>query len=207
MIFDKGTKAIQQRRDNLTEWLKQNFLKCFINLLLAVLDRHCCSGFSLVAVSKGPLPGGLPDPRIKPRSLTSPALARRFSTTSTLHFLHYSVHRGTQTSRCSGLSCCGAWALGRLGCGSCGMWAREFRLPGSRAQVQQLWHIGLGALQHVGSSWARDRTCVPSIGRQTPDHCTTRKSSYPHIFNLLVALSYYPHFPKREKCYQLFLFT
>ena len=123
-----------------------------------MLDLHCCSGFSLVVVSKDSLPGDLPNPQIKPRSLTSPALARRFFTTSTLHFLYCSVHLGTQTSHCSGFSCCGAWALGHLGFSSCGMWARQLRLPGSRAQVQQLWHIGLVALQHVGSSQISDRT-------------------------------------------------
>ena len=31
--------------------------------------------------------------------------------------------------------------------------------------LQQLWHTGLVAPQHVGSSWTRDRNCVPCIGR------------------------------------------
>ena len=32
--------------------------------------------------------------------------------------------------------------------------------------LQQLWHTGLVALWHVGSSWTKDRTRVPCIGRQ-----------------------------------------
>ena len=52
---------------------------------------------------------------------------------------------GAQASRCSGFSCCRAWALR-----SCSVWA------------QQLWHRRLPhALQHVESSWTRDRTGVP----------------------------------------------
>ena len=47
----------------------------------------------------------------------------------------------------SGFSCCGTWAPGRVG--------SALQLLGSRAQAQ-LWRAGLVALQHVGSSWARD---------------------------------------------------
>ena len=46
-------------------------------------------------------------------------------------------------------------------------------LAGSRAQAQQLWHTGLVALQHVGSFRTTAQTCVPCIGRQIPNHCTT----------------------------------
>ena len=35
--------------------------------------------------------------------------------------------------------------------------------------------MGLAALQHVGSSWTRDRTCVPCIGRRILIHCATRE--------------------------------
>ena len=38
--------------------------------------------------------------------------------------------------------------------------------PGSRAQVQLLWHMGLVALGHVESSWIRDQTRVSCIDRQ-----------------------------------------
>ena len=46
----------------------------------------------------------------------------------------------------------------------------------SRARgLQQLWHMGLVALWHVESSWTRDQTCVPCIGRQIFNHWTTRE--------------------------------
>ena len=51
----------------------------------------------------------------------------------------------------------------------------EFGLQG--AQTQESWRSGLAALQHVGSSWIRDLTHVPCIGRQTLIHCTTREVS------------------------------
>ena len=34
---------------------------------------------------------------------------------------------GAQASRCSGFSCCRAWALGHIGFSSCGSWALEHR--------------------------------------------------------------------------------
>ena len=46
------------------------------------------------------------------------------------------------------------------------------------AQAQQLWHMGLVAPRHVGSSRTRARTRVPCIGRQTPNHCATREAQY-----------------------------
>ena len=66
------------------------------------------------------------------------------------------LHRGARASHYRGLSCCGAQA--------------------PDAQAQQLWLTGLVALQHVGSSQTRARTRVPSIGRQTPNHCATREA-------------------------------
>ena len=44
---------------------------------------------------------------------------------------------------------------------------QELRLPGPRAQAQELWHTGLVAPRHVGSSWSRDRTRASCIGRRT----------------------------------------
>ena len=38
--------------------------------------------------------------------------------------------------------------------------AQWLRLPGSGAQAQQLWLVGLVAPWHAGPSWIRDRTCV-----------------------------------------------
>ena len=66
-------------------------------------------------------------------------------------------------SRCAGFS-------------SCGTWAQQLWLVGSRAQAQQLWRMGLVAPPHVRSSRTRARTRVPCIGRQTPNHCATRET-------------------------------
>ena len=38
-----------------------------------------------------------------------------------------------------------------------------------------MWHVGLVAPRHVGSSQARARTCVPCNGRQILNHCATRE--------------------------------
>ena len=38
-----------------------------------------------------------------------------------------------------------------------------------------MWHTGLVARQHVGSSQTRARTRVPCIGRGILNHCTTRE--------------------------------
>ena len=78
------------------------------------------------------------------------------------------------------LSCCGAGAsqstlplLRSIGARACGL--QELRLPGPRAQAQWLWHMGLIALQHVGSSRIRDQTHVSCIGRQILYHWATRE--------------------------------
>ena len=39
--------------------------------------------------------------------------------------------------------------------------------------------MGLVAPWHVGSSWPRERTCVPCIGRWILNHCATRLCSGP----------------------------
>ena len=41
---------------------------------------------------------------------------------------------------------------------------------------QSLWHMGLVAPQHVGSSPIRDRTHVPFIGSWSLNHWTTREA-------------------------------
>ena len=64
---------------------------------------------------------------------------------------------------------------------------------GARAldtQAQELWHTGLVAPRHVGSSQTRAQTHVPCIGRRILNHCTTREvrvsGSYcSSIFNFL----------------------
>ena len=66
---------------------------------------------------------------------------------------------GVQASCDGGFSYWGPWALG---------------------------HVGLVALWNVESSWTRDGTCVPCIGRQILNHWTTREVQLP-VF-------YYTHF-------------
>ena len=41
-----------------------------------------------------------------------------------------------------------------------------------------MWHRGLAAPRHVGSSWTRARTRVPCIGRWILNHCATREVLY-----------------------------
>ena len=67
-----------------------------------------------------------------------------------------------RASHCSGFPRCRAWALGFAGFSSCCSRAVKHRLC-SRG-------LGLVALQHVGSSWIRDQTCVSSIGRRILYH-------------------------------------
>ena len=69
-----------------------------------------------------------------------------------------------------------------LGLSSCGAWTQQLCFLGSRAQNQELWHTGLVAPQHVGSSWTKDQTCVPCIGRQILNHWTRDVPTY--IFNI-----------------------
>ena len=91
------------------------------------------------------------------------------------------LHCDMWASYSSGFSCCGAWALGCMGFSSCGTWSQQFWLMGSREQAQQLWHMGLVALQHVGSSWTRAPTHVLCIGRWILNHCATREVLYHFI--------------------------
>ena len=63
------------------------------------------------------------------------------------------------------------------GFSSCSMWAQRLLLTGCRAQAQCLWHTGLVALWHVGSSRTRDGTRVSCIGKQVLYHWATREAS------------------------------
>ena len=47
-------------------------------------------------------------------------------------------------------------------------------------------HTGLVALQHVGSSWTRARTCAPCISRRILNHCTTREALHVLILRCLL---------------------
>ena len=63
---------------------------------------------------------------------------------------------------------------------------QQLWLPGSRAQAQQLWCVGLVAPQHVGSSRTRDRTRVFCIGRRILNHWTTREApAFTLVFNTM----------------------
>ena len=53
------------------------------------------------------------------------------------------------------------------GLSSCSSWALEHWLS--------MWCMGLVAQKHVASSWTRDWTRVPCIGRWILNHCTTRE--------------------------------
>ena len=119
-----------------------------------------------------------------------------------LHWVFVAACRLSLVVASGGFSCCGAWALGagasvvaahglsscssraleHVGFSSCRMWTQQLQLAGSRVQAQQLWHMGLVALRHVGSSQTRDRTCVPCIGRWILNHCTTREVPCSSLF-------------------------
>ena len=58
------------------------------------------------------------------------------------------------------------WLWGVLALVTTDTGAHSSWFPGSRAQSQELWHKGLVAPKHVGSSRIRDSTHVSCIGRQ-----------------------------------------
>ena len=73
-----------------------------------------------------------------------------------------------------GLCCCMQATLQFQYTGFPLRWLLQLRSMGSTAWVQQSWHTGLVASSHVGSSWTRDCTCVPCIGRWILNHWITR---------------------------------
>ena len=80
---------------------------------------------------------------------------------------------------------------GHAGFSSCGAWAQQQWLAGSRAQAQQLQHMGLVAPRPVGSSRTRARTRVPCIGRRILNHCATREArEFPSFFFFKIYLFY-----------------
>ena len=76
-----------------------------------------------------------------------------------------------------GHSCCSAWTSCRSGFSCCQAWALE--------QTQQLWCMGWMAPWHVVSSWTRDWTCVPCIGRRIFNQWTTREALKVHFSQML----------------------
>ena len=67
-----------------------------------------------------------------------------------------------QLRRAGAPLCCGAWSL-----------VVERSLSGLQARC--LWYMGLDVPWRVESSWTRDQTHVPRVGRQILNHCTTRE--------------------------------
>ena len=65
--------------------------------------------------------------------------------------------------------------------------ASHCRAQAPDAQARQLWHTGLAAPRHVGSSQTRARTRVPCTGRQTLNHCATREALF-FFLNLIFIL-------------------
>ena len=49
-----------------------------------------------------------------------------------------------------------------------------------------MWLTGLVAPRHAGSSWTRDRTCVPCVGRLIPNHWTTEAVCYDFSKSLFI---------------------
>ena len=78
------------------------------------------------------------------------------------------MRQGYLLSQCSGFSLRWLLLLQRTG-------SRHAGFMSFRAWTQQLWHRGLAALWHVGSSQTRDQTHVPCIDRQILNHWTTRE--------------------------------
>ena len=71
---------------------------------------------------------------------------------------------GAWASHCIDFSCCRAQALGSVGFINCSVW------------IQCLQPMGLVAPRQVESSWTRDPTHVPCIGRWTSNHGSTREA-------------------------------
>ena len=61
---------------------------------------------------------------------------------------------------------------------------QQSRHVGPAVAALGLQSTGSAAPRHVGSSRTRDKTRVPCIGRQTPNHCATRDA--PKVFFLIV---------------------
>ena len=93
-----------------------------------------------------------------------------------------------QASRLSGCFCYRAQApdARASGVASCGLSGCS-----SQALEHGLSSGGLESRQHVQSSRIRDRTCVPRMGGQIPNHCTTREV---HDVVFIVGLSPSLHF-------------
>ena len=83
---------------------------------------------------------------------------------------------GVQDSHCRGFSCREQ---------AVDMQASEVAVP-----RLELWHMGLVALQHVGSSQTRDWTCVSCAGRWIPYYWATREAP-PLLFRFFSHIGHY----------------
>ena len=83
-----------------------------------------------------------------------------------LHRVFVAAHGLSLVAASGGYSSCMDFSLQWLI-----LWILDSRAFG----LQQLWCMGLVTSQHVESSWTRDQTCVPCIGRWILNHLTTRK--------------------------------
>ena len=93
-------------------------------------------------------------------------------------------------SHCAGFSCCGAGALGYADFST-----QQLQLPGSRAQAQELWCMGLVAAWHVGSSRIRDQTMSPVLAG---GFFTTEPLGKPHPFLSLHFSALAFHFTRND---------
>ena len=108
-----------------------------------------------------------------------------------------------------GLHCCSVFSLVavRMGyslllrAGFSLQWLPLLQSMGSRAQVPSLWHMGLFALWHVGSSQIRDRTCVSCIGRQILYHRAAGEAQLVFITHFYFCFYHlYMHLPLLLHC-------
>ena len=81
------------------------------------------------------------------------------------------------------------WGCSSLQCtGFSLQWLLLLPSTGSKAhRLQYLWRTGLVALQHVGSSWTRDRTCDSCIDRWILYHWAVREAPLP-VFLMIAVL-------------------
>ena len=81
------------------------------------------------------------------------------------------------------------WGCSSLQCtGFSLQWLLLLPSTGSKAhRLQYLWRTGLVALQHVGSSWTRDRTCDSCIDRWILYHWAIREAPLP-VFLMIAVL-------------------
>ena len=154
------------------------------NKLPSLAALAVCTGAnerSMVSSPKGeeePAPAGAHGPSVFPLL---------FRSTSFLGFLKYIY---IYILAVLGLCCC-MWAFSSCGeqrlLSSCGAWAPHCcGFSCCRTWAQSLWLTGLVALRPVWSSWTRDRTCVPCIGRQILNHWTIREVLNWFLMNVTV---------------------